>query len=534
MANLSPRLCTGIVLLCVGLVLVALVAIYDGDLLPNDTAQYLSVARHLSEGEGVKTDLVFFKEHHIQKTMPVKETGFAPGFPFLVSRVAAVGVSLSDAAFLVVSVAFALTAVLLYALVSGATESPQIAAGSALVWLSVVSCWFNAWERLSELPFIACTLLATQWLPRSDKASPAVYVFSGAATAAAIGIRYAGSFFFVSVLIVLLADLWRHRSRRACLAVLGYAGLPVGTVVGLMWRNYRTVGVLLGGNERFEAATVTEVLGRYAKAVLHLTGLSRAGFAEPRGAEIALMLAVPLTLSLLIWQRRSIHFDEARMSAAKRDRRVQIALVYVVTSIPLLFLADLGTAMTIQARMLLVGVPYVLLLVACLVNAVQLDTRRARVAVAVSLVALGLAYGLGQLQVVEWQRSRPNLHAEVQDALELEVGPSTAAEFLRSRASIEHPLLGNEPQVLGAILQSPVVGLPPAPYSDIVWSFDEVWSVVESYDIQVVVFMPGAWEASSERVLFFDRLGNGDRPSWLKPITGDGDLRLFRVDAGNR
>jgi hypothetical protein len=58
--------------------------------------------------------------------------------------------------------------------------------------------------------------------------------------------------------------------------------------------------------------------------------------------------------------------------------------------------------------------------------------------------------------------------------------------------------------------------------------------VVEGYGVQLVVVMPGAWEASSERVRFFDRVANGDLPAWLTPITGDGKLRLFRVDPGNR
>ena len=60
-------------------------ASYDRTLTPNDTAQYLSIARHLCKGEGLKTDLVFFMEHHAQKTMPIEETGFAPGYPLLVA-----------------------------------------------------------------------------------------------------------------------------------------------------------------------------------------------------------------------------------------------------------------------------------------------------------------------------------------------------------------------------------------------------------------------------------------------------------------
>ena len=124
---ISFRLGASLTLLVVGLSVASLVALYDGTLLPNDTAQYLSVARHLEKGEGLATDLVFFPEHHVQKTMPAKETGFAPGFPLLVAGAAALGLPLEYAAFLVTAMSLGLAAILIFLLVNRSARSPGIA-----------------------------------------------------------------------------------------------------------------------------------------------------------------------------------------------------------------------------------------------------------------------------------------------------------------------------------------------------------------------------------------------------------------------
>ena len=521
------------VLLCTGLALVLLVVSYDGTLLPNDSAQYLSVASNLVDHEGLSTDLVFFMEHHVQATIPASETGFAPGYPLLVALPAVAGLSVPTAAFLVVALAFGLTTILLSSLVLSVTRSPWIATITALVWLTLVFNWFNAWERLSELPFIVCTLLATLLMPRSDDAPPVQWALVGAATAAAIGVRYAGTFFLVSVLIVLVTDLFRRRSRRASLNLLAYAVLPAVTIAGLLWRNYRIIGDVRGGNELYEATSVLEVLGRFAKALLHLSGYSRAGFAAFDTAEVSLLLAVSMTIALLIWQSPTLQLDRSLLRSVVGDRRIQVAAVYVLVSMVLLCVADMSSAMKLQARMLLVLVPFVLLLAGSFISVVVPMTRSARAAVVLSGVLLGLAYWIGQVQVVDWQHSRPNLYSLTREALEVEVGEGTATEYLQQLVSVEHPLLGNEPQMLGAVVAGPVVGLPPVPYSDIVWDFDAVRSVVERYGIEYVVFMPRLQRFSSERVRFFDDLGAGVRPTWLKSVVEVETLELFRVSLGD-
>ena len=77
--RIAPHAGLWAILALTTLAVIGLVIAYDGNLLPNDTAQYLSVARHLEQGEGLKTDLVFFSEHLALGSMPVEQTVFPPG-----------------------------------------------------------------------------------------------------------------------------------------------------------------------------------------------------------------------------------------------------------------------------------------------------------------------------------------------------------------------------------------------------------------------------------------------------------------------
>ena len=155
---LSSR--TGLIwiLLLTALAVIGLITAYDDTLLPNDTAQYLSVARHLANGEGLKTDLVFFSEHLVLDSMPVEQTVFPPGYPWLISVPARLGFSVRDAAFIVTTSAFALVPVVLYLLGLSLGQPPAWALTGAIVWLAMVDNWFITLERQSEMPFILFTL----------------------------------------------------------------------------------------------------------------------------------------------------------------------------------------------------------------------------------------------------------------------------------------------------------------------------------------------------------------------------------------
>ena len=139
---LSSRAGLGIILLVTSLATAVLATLYDGTLLSNDTAQYLSVARHLQSGQGLKTDLVFFAEHLAFDSMPVEQTVFPPGFPWLIELAATSGLQIADAAFLVTASSFALIPVVIYLLGVSLRQAPTTALLTALLWLGLVDNWF--------------------------------------------------------------------------------------------------------------------------------------------------------------------------------------------------------------------------------------------------------------------------------------------------------------------------------------------------------------------------------------------------------
>ncbi len=518
------------ILLVTGLAVLGLIAAYDGTLLPNDTAQYLSVARHLVNGEGLKTDLIFFSEHLALGKVPVDQTVFPPGYPWLIGLAASLGVSVPDAAFIVNLLAFAAVPVVLYLLGLGMGQPPGWALTGALIWTGLVDNWFITLERQSEIPFTFSTLLALALLPRGDADRSLRPWLAGLAAAVSVTIRYAGIFFVLAAALVLSVRWIRLRSKTSTYQLAAFLAAPTVTILWLFWRNFQLVGDFKGGNAYQEMKPVGLVVLKFYKSLCHILGFTGNGLRALRAGELLLVASILATVLALVWYRRSIRRAVSPSHVGFLELRFLIAILYVGLSVSLLFYMELTTSLEFQPRMVLVLAPFFLAALDQVLSNFTISPGRARRTLFLLGILLLLTFVAGQRNVMQQMRARPNLFALVDEALAAQLADTSVKQHLEREISTHHPLLGNEPQMLGAVLERPVIGLEPPYYTDRDWTPDEVYELVERYGIEHVVLMPEILQISSERPAFFVRLAQEDVPEWLEPIITGPALWVFRVE----
>ncbi len=90
------------------------------------------------------------------------------------------------------------------------------------------------------------------------------------------------------------------------------------------------------------------------------------------------------------------------------------------------------------------------------------------------------------------------------------------------------------PQLTGAVLDRPVVGLPGPWYTRTVWTEDEARRVVRKYGVAYIVFFPDLFDLSAPDLAnqtFFRDLKQGRVPPWLEPTFSSASVRLYQVNA---
>ena len=121
----------------------------------------------------------------------------------------------------------------------------------------------------------------------------------------------------------------------------------------------------------------------------------------------------------------------------------------------------------------------------------------------------------------------------IRDALERPLAGEPLIRFLQARVTEQSPLLGNEAQLLGAVLDRPVLGLASASYTRSVWTEDQVRQLVGTYGVAYVVFFPELFDPAHPEHRnrpFFHELKRGNAPPWLVMILIAPDVQLYRVE----
>lgn len=501
---------------------------FDGARLANDTAQYFSVADNLRAGRGPATSIIYYEEHYALGTVPAPQTVFPPGYPVAIALAAASGLATATAAFVVDLLSWVASIGLLFSIALARGHSPSRALGCAVAFACLALPWVYTHEMLSEPLFIALTLASTRCLAGSRR-QPAYgsFLLAGVAASAAITVRYAGVFFAAAVAVVLAVELVRRRSLRTLIHGVAFAVPVAVTTLTLFWRNARLVGDFRGGNAHEVVKPIGDVLDTALKSAAALVGVGR----RLGPAELAALIALAL-VALLMWRARGrVSLARDALAAAMRDRAALLTAVYPLVSIAALLYLERVSSIGLDERMLVPLVPFAFLFTLEAARGVNVGVRAPRRLARVTVAVVALAYLAGQAHVARAAFEGPSRAAAIASALAEPLGETTVGDWLRARASVEHPVLGNEPQLLGAVLERPVVGLTAPKYSPRTWTADAALRLIRAYGVEHVVLFPHRVPPGSveDRSPVLAELAAGTVPPWLVPVHVSGAVRVYRV-----
>jgi len=524
------------------LVLVSLagfLAAFDGAFLQADSAQYVSMAKNLMAGHGAATSLAWSEEHLRLGRIPVAQTNLPPGYPLLIALVSHVGVAPLWSALLVAAVCFGIVPLLLYWLLRQAATPRVPAFVVSAAWFVLPVVWANVLACLSEMTYVALSLACVACLRRSElsaRHANAWLLLAGLAAGAAFVVRYAalvlvlslGAYFLLRA--VLRRDMWSLRA----LVLVPAPAMAVGVV--LLARNYGLTGTLIGGLRRDDSNSLLAVLRTVWWSLGEMSGFTRSGL---RRGDVEEWLLLVLAAAGLVWLATGarVRIDGAAVRAMLSHVHAAFAVIYVPGSVAFLIVVTTTHASgAVTARYLIPLIPFVLLLVPGALGAVrwQLPGPRHR-AVATTLAAGAIvAFLAGQADVAEshWNHVQHGRYRQVQRAFAESFGHGTLRDFLSQRVPPETPLLANEPQLSGIVLDRPMVGLPGASYSHRVFTAEEAHRILCRYGVAyVVVFprLPDDYELDDANQAFFSDLKSGKVPGWLAPTFSSSRIQLYQV-----
>jgi hypothetical protein len=527
-----------IVLGCVAMVIFA--NLFDGSFVLPDSAQYLSMAKNVMAGHGVATSLVWTEEHHRLGGMPVPQTNLPPGYPILIVLVSQLGVDPLRAAFLVSLVCFSVVPLVLYRILrAGGRPAVQSVVVSG-TWLVLPIVWANVLACLSEMSYTLLTLLSLACVGQSERRPTnrnAWLLLAGTLAGLSFTVRYAGIIYITSLGALFLLRAAGRRDVRSIRELVLVGGPPTAFVLALFVRNYRLAGTFAGGVLMDESNSTGAVLYSMYWALSEVFGYSKTGLLRGDPVEWFLVLFVVSALGCLAAGLR-LTVNWRALRAAGTDTHGVLSSIYVVGSLVVVVItAKAHTAGTVDARYLLPLIPFALLLVPYGQNLIRCasPSRRQQTMAAALRWGVLAVFVAGQVSVVGdfLDMRRTSGYRQIDRALHQAFGPATLRDFLNQRITVNAPLLGNSPQLIGAVLGKPVVGLPGPWYTRTVWTEDEARRVVARYGVAYVVFFPDLFDLSQPDVanqIFFRDLKQGRVPRWLEPTYSSASVRLYQVN----
>lgn len=528
------RLASCVVAVLCAVVVVVLVWLFDARFVTTDTVHLLDGARHLLGGSGYSSNLIFFEEQHAIGTVPVPQTVWPPGFSVAVAALLVFGVTPEQAGFMLGVAAFASTALIVYACLRAVGVATWVAIACSAICLSMALAGSLVLSVLTEPVFTALTILALLFLVRGahQPGRGALWFWAaGAATAAALSVRYMGFAFGAAAGLAIILLHRRSAWSKLIGAGLAFGVMPAAVVSTLFLRNYRVGGSATGRPSVGDGDGPFDIVRNTYWAIADLFGFEDALWVE---AAVLTSLFVVAAATIV---RLSTSLSQSRSILPGERALLWCSSGYILMTLGLLVAySSRESAGFMNERYLLPLIPFLVLLagvsVPPLVARMPTTWRRAAYAV---MGVMAVAFFIGQITVarseIDWYLSDPR-YSTVEVALQQPLGNATAGDYLRELSSREHPLLDADGQFLSYLLDRPVIGLPSTMYTDRIWSADEVKGLIDRFHVKYITFFPslvefGAFEQRNR--VFYQDLARGIVPPWLALDVRLDNLVIFRV-----
>ena len=521
----------GIATLLVGTVLVLH---SDPSLMTDDTAQYISVAKHIITGQGIKTDLIYLQSHFDSGDIPAPQTAWPPGFSIAIAILAGVGIPIAIAPFVTSILAWAGTAFVIYKLAIASDASRHSALAACICWLLLVTGWTLSLRGTSEPLYVFFTTLslvsAAAVYAESNYRNRLLFA-SGLLATFAFTVRYQGLFFICALIAGFAIAAVRTRRLAEVYDLIIVSIAPIAGVLVVFGRNFAIAGEITTNTYQSISQNLVGAMREFYWAVGKIVGIPQDG-----AAVFILVIFLVVLGSIGV-----IGFVSVFRTGAPKVRRMLVlvsGLYIVITLAALLFFTLTRTAGFFNERYLFPLTPFAILIITC--GSVWLAERSAktftisyRFVATVTVIAI---LSLGQIQVLrntlQWYNS-DQPYNEITSAIEAPIGSETIRDLLARETSVDSPLLAPDGQYLGVILDRPVIGLPAPMYTDKIWDETEVLKIVKDYGVAYVVMFPELVFARpdwNKNRVFFYQLWSGKTPRWLYNVYRDESILVYAVD----
>lgn len=497
----------------IALLFVAIVYGQSGFGLANDSYQYLSEARHISNGQGLQTSIIHFDVERAHGRLPAPLTTFPPGYPLAIAALSFFGIPLETSG-VVCSLLAVLALVPLLAFAAGRMQLSGTAArlAIALVSTNAVAATFGTFV-MTEAVF---TLLSSAALTAVIAAEAAysssgqrvvrLLFFSGILAGLAYCTRYAGlflvgtlGFFHTARALFLGRKEWPGR----VLAI----GAPLIVMAPVMLRNLAYSGSWKGGNTKAVFNPIAPALGTVKYGLYHsVFGWKQAHWGV---GEILVLIGVVTAVFLVIYL-----FKERRVTANLYPKPVELLLLMYVG---LYFLAMVYLSITsvidVSARTFYPLFPAVGLLAGAAhdrVHALTEKNSRWSQALKTAVVLVIAGYTLANFPSL-FNSPRDYPHVELLRRLnEPSAREETAAQWLAAHVPAESTIFSSCGQATGYVLHRNTVSLVNRQYSDEIWNEPHTAAAMERFGSEWLVLYPGAQCAYEQRDSeFLDSLAGG-------------------------
>jgi len=524
------------IVLFIGCSIYGLNSLNRDSMISNDAAQYISVAKNYLQGKGFSTSIIFYDVQHRFGYIPAPQTVFPNGYPFLISLITFLGISPQYAAFLLSLVCFNFIGFFIFLITRSSGHRDLICLTLTGIWYSFVPAWFNVLSCGSEMSFIFFTMIGLGCIIMGEKTKRKLFLFLTSASAAiSFTIRYVGIFYILSLFIFFFIGFLREKSRESLYELLLVVGLPFFTVINIIGKNYLITSSIRGSAIYPLENSITDGLQRLYNVLFSLFGFSKEGLVNLTIPNILLTFFCFALVIFLIFEIKKIKVDKINYRNMLAKTVPLFSITYVTISFLFLTYFNFTAVAPLNSRYLIPLIPYCLILLADLRKVFFLNDIIAKKSISFFYWGIIIVFLCGQSNVYAWRWKNSvekNKFAEMKYALQKPFQSDSLFEFLAERVIYERPLLGNDPQLLGAILDRPVVGLPEIEYCNKIWTFNEVKKTVKKFNITYVIFFRDIFFRNSyfdSNQVFFKEISKGIIPPWLKVIFSDEKVILFQV-----
>ncbi len=515
---------------------VLLVLNYDGTWLHPDTAQALSVARNVRDGNGFSTGIIYYEEHYQLKTWPAPQTVFPIGFPAMIAVLGSTGLSLRLASLWIGVAGFLLAPLLICVAAQRMGRRPATGLLLAAVWLCFPMLWHNVWECQTEMMFITLTLgslilLQSPWLGTRR------LLLAGIFAAIAFSLRYAGIFWLMAVGGVFLMQFVRQRWSAVQQAATFFA-IPCMLAITLFARNAVLVGDIKGGNNKTVRRTLTEAGESAYYAVSRLTGLDKTNLFAGEMAEIATVMGLGLLVVAAIMCGIRLHRTESRRHFTIGTVGDSAAFLYLGVSLAALIGLEKTTSINLSPRMFFPLIPFTLLALADLVSRMRVTLpersgratwQRRQIVAASALLIAGVL--TGQFRAAAEVRGHVQRFGMVDDVVN-QIIDHHSGSIVPSQLLIGKRILSDESHLLAEVLQQDTVGLTSTTYTARIWTDEEVIALIRRYQINHIVIFPDV-RPKDENPFFESLMQEGARHEssrlWLEPVLISPRIQIYAV-----